>query len=53
MGYDFYYNPNRSLLNRGIEIIKIYPSTVSLRMLRMGSAYGIGGLSNNYWRVKF
>ena len=41
------------MLKRGIEIAKIYPSTAALRMVRMGSAYGIGGISNNFLRNQF
>lgn len=33
-----------------IGIAKIYPSTLGLRMVRMGGAYGIGGVSNKNLR---
>lgn len=29
---------------------KIYPSTLGLRMVRMGGAYGVGGVSNKNLR---
>ena len=31
-------------------IAKIYPSTLGIRMVRMGGAYGIGGVSNKNLR---
>lgn len=33
-----------------IGIGKIYPSTLAIRMVRMGGAYGIGGVSNRNLR---
>ena len=53
LGYDIYYHPHIGLKNRLLGILSIYPSTLFIRMIWMGGAYGIGGVSNWYFRDKF
>jgi len=50
MGYDHYNFPGRTLGQRVAYIKGIYPSTLGIRMMRMGTAYGIGGINNQSFR---
>ena len=53
LGYDIYYHPALGVKKRFLGILSIYPSTLFIRMIRMGGAYGIGGVSNRYFRDRF
>lgn len=53
LGLDFYNFPGQSLIQRGSRIARLYPSSTLIRMMRMGSAYGIGGVSNRKLRNIF
>lgn len=50
MGYDIYYRKDSTPKQRIMSIAKIYPSTLGIRMVRMGGAYGVGGVSNKNLR---
>lgn len=50
LGYDVYYRKTSTVSERAIRMAKIYPSTLGLRMVRMGGAYGVGGVSNKNLR---
>lgn len=53
LGYDIYNYPAKKLSERGAGILKMYPSTTAIRMVRMGGAYGIGGVNNKSFRHQF
>ena len=46
LGYDLYYHPNKTALQRFKGLCKIYPGATGIRMIRMGGAYGVGGVNN-------
>lgn len=53
LGYNLYYKDNLSMSQRVKDIAKIYPGTVLIRMIRMGAAYGVGGIGNRKLRNSF
>lgn len=53
LGYDIYNYPQRKMGDRMGGILKLYPSTTFIRMVRMGGAYGIGGVNNKSFRDRF
>jgi hypothetical protein len=53
LGYDFYNFKDRAFKERVDFLKPKYISTVGIRMLRMGAAYGIGGVNNRSLRDKF
>lgn len=53
LGYDFYNFKDRTFRERIDFLQPKYISTVGIRMLRMGAAYGIGGVNNRSLRDKF
>ena len=53
LGYDLYNNPTRKAATRGTNILSMYPSATSIRMVRMGGAYGVGGVNNKSIRHRF
>jgi hypothetical protein len=50
LGYDFYNYKDRAFRGRVDYLKPMYLSTVGIRMIRMGSAYGIGGVNNKNFR---
>ena len=46
LGYDFHNNPNIDLLTRLFNIITVYKEVIGARFLRMGGAFGLGGINN-------
>ena len=52
LGYDYYNFPVRKFKERVAYILPKYWSTTSIRMIRMGAAYGLGGLGNKTYRNK-
>lgn len=50
LGYDFYNYKERAFKERISYLKPMYLSTVGIRMIRMGSAYGIGGVNNKNFR---
>lgn len=53
LGLDYYNNPGDLFSLRIARIARLYPFTTFIRMIRMGSAYGIGGVSNSNLRQFF
>ena len=53
LGFDMHNFPKHTVMQRAKDIAKVYPSTCSIRMVRMGSAYGIGGVNNINFRNGF
>jgi hypothetical protein len=53
LGYDFYNYKDRSFSERVAYLSPQYISTVGVRMIRMGAAYGIGGVNNIRFRNYF
>lgn len=52
LGLSLYNNPKHSLGKHLGGIAKIYASVTSTRILKGLCAYGLGGVSNNYLKVK-
>jgi hypothetical protein len=53
LGYDFYNFKTRTMKERIGYLRPTYLSTVGIRMIRMGGAYGIGGVNNKQFRNNF
>ncbi len=50
IGYDYYNYPDKKIPQRVSYLAKMYPQSVGIRMIRMGGAYGIGGVNNRNFR---
>lgn len=53
LGYSYYEMPVFSVMGRFWNLVGIYPGAVFIRMIRMGGAYGVGGVNNRGLRNHF
>ena len=53
LGLDYYNHPDDMFRHRAVRVTRLYPSTAMVRMVRMGCAYGIGGIGNKIFRNFF
>jgi hypothetical protein len=50
LGLDYYNRPRVTLVERGILLMKNFPTVVAARIARIAPTYGMGGIGNTHFR---